>query len=136
MPEFSTDLLLGGFEPALGRFFPICFLGMPFRPQRITHNLVAKRGGSVDVFAVPQTTLQQGCDEIVLMIAGEWPLSGADCQNYQSELVGGSHGSLSATRLIGVSCKFEGAKGGGTYTSENLTDTLAGGKYKGTIELP
>ena len=25
--------------------------------------------------------------------------------------------------------------GPGTYTSENLTDTLAGGKYKGTIEL-
>jgi hypothetical protein len=32
--------------------------------------------------------------------------------------------------------KFEGASGGGTYTMEQLTDTLLGGKYKGTIELP
>jgi hypothetical protein len=29
-------------------------------------------------------------------------------------------------------CKYEGASGGGTYTSENLTDTLAGGRYKGS----
>jgi hypothetical protein len=32
--------------------------------------------------------------------------------------------------------KYEGASGGGTYTLEELTDTLMGGKYKGTIELP
>ena len=32
--------------------------------------------------------------------------------------------------------KYEGAGGGGTYTLEELTDTLMGGKYKGTIELP
>ncbi len=32
--------------------------------------------------------------------------------------------------------KFEKAGGGGTYTLEELTDTLLGGKYKGTIELP
>ena len=30
----------------------------------------------------------------------------------------------------------EGASGGGTYTLDNLTDTLCGGRYKGTIELP
>jgi hypothetical protein len=32
--------------------------------------------------------------------------------------------------------KYEGAGGGGTYTMEELTDTLLGGRYKGTIELP
>ena len=32
--------------------------------------------------------------------------------------------------------KYEGARGGGTYIYENLTDTLAGGTYKGQIELP
>jgi hypothetical protein len=32
--------------------------------------------------------------------------------------------------------KYEGASGGGTYTMEELTETLLGGKYKGTIELP
>ena len=26
--------------------------------------------------------------------------------------------------------------GGGTYTFEELTDMLSGGRYKGTIELP
>jgi hypothetical protein len=32
--------------------------------------------------------------------------------------------------------KYEGAGGGGTYSLEELTDTLLGGKYKGTIQLP
>ena len=33
--------------------------------------------------------------------------------------------------------KYEGASGGGTYTSEAFKDdTLAAGKYKATIELP
>jgi hypothetical protein len=32
--------------------------------------------------------------------------------------------------------KYQGASGGGTYFYENLTDTLSGGTYKGTIRLP
>jgi hypothetical protein len=32
--------------------------------------------------------------------------------------------------------KYEGASGGGTYTLEELTDTLMGGRYKGKVELP
>ena len=32
--------------------------------------------------------------------------------------------------------KYEGASGGGTYSLEELTDTLLGGRYKQTIELP
>lgn len=32
--------------------------------------------------------------------------------------------------------KYQGASGGGTYTLEELTDTLLGGRFKGTIELP
>ena len=39
-------------------------------------------------------------------------------------------------KITGGTGKYEGASGGGTYTYENLTDTLAGGRYKGTIELP
>jgi hypothetical protein len=39
-------------------------------------------------------------------------------------------------KYTGGTGKYDGAKGGGTYTSENLTDTLAGGTYKGTIILP
>ena len=32
--------------------------------------------------------------------------------------------------------KYEGASGGGTYSYESLTDTLAAGTYKGTTVLP
>jgi hypothetical protein len=39
-------------------------------------------------------------------------------------------------KYTGGTGKYEGASGGGTYTMEELTDTLLGGKYKGTIELP
>jgi hypothetical protein len=39
-------------------------------------------------------------------------------------------------KYTGGTGKYEGAKGGGTYTSENLTDTLGGGRYKGQIVLP
>jgi hypothetical protein len=40
------------------------------------------------------------------------------------------------TRIHGGTGKFEGASGGGTYTLEELTKTLLGGKYKGSIEMP
>lgn len=39
-------------------------------------------------------------------------------------------------KYTGGTGKYEGASGGGTYTMEELTDTLLGGKYKGTVELP
>ena len=32
--------------------------------------------------------------------------------------------------------KYEGVSGGGTYSYDNLTDTLAGGTYKGMTVLP
>jgi hypothetical protein len=39
-------------------------------------------------------------------------------------------------KYTGGTGKYEGAGGGGTYMYEGLTDTLFGGKYKGTMELP
>ena len=48
----------------------------------------------------------------------------------------GSHLKEYTYKYTGGTGKYEGASGGGTYTYENLTDTLTGGKYKGTIELP
>jgi hypothetical protein len=40
-------------------------------------------------------------------------------------------------KITGGTGKYEGASGGGTYTSEAFKDnTLAAGKYKATIELP
>ena len=39
-------------------------------------------------------------------------------------------------KITGGTGKYKGASGGGTYTYENLTDTLAGGRYKGQVILP
>jgi hypothetical protein len=39
-------------------------------------------------------------------------------------------------KYTGGTGKYEGAKGGGTYIYENLTDTLSALPYKGTMELP
>ena len=39
-------------------------------------------------------------------------------------------------KFTGGTGKYEGASGGGTYMYENLTDTLAGGTYKGMMVLP
>jgi hypothetical protein len=39
-------------------------------------------------------------------------------------------------KFTGGTGKYQGASGGGTYFYENITDTLAGGTYNGTLELP
>jgi len=48
----------------------------------------------------------------------------------------GSHLKEYTYKNTGGTGKYQKASGGGTYTLEELTDTLLGGKYKGTIELP
>jgi hypothetical protein len=48
----------------------------------------------------------------------------------------GSHLKEYSLKFTGGTGKYQGATGGGTYTLEELTDTLMGGKYKGTIQLP
>ena len=47
----------------------------------------------------------------------------------------GSHLKEYSYKWTGGTGKYEGASGGGTYTCEELTDTLMGGKYKGMMEL-
>ena len=39
-------------------------------------------------------------------------------------------------KYTGGTGKYAGATGGGTYTMEELTDTLLGGKFKGQLVLP
>jgi hypothetical protein len=39
-------------------------------------------------------------------------------------------------KLTGGTGKYEGVTGGGTYVYENLSDTIAGGTYKGTVTTP
>jgi hypothetical protein len=48
----------------------------------------------------------------------------------------GSHLKEYTYKITGGTGKYKGASGGGTYFYENLTDTLSGGTYKGTIQLP
>jgi hypothetical protein len=48
----------------------------------------------------------------------------------------GSHLKDYIFKINGGTGKYDGAKGGGTYFYESVTDTLAGGTFKGTIELP
>ena len=48
----------------------------------------------------------------------------------------GSHLKEYVYKVTGGTGKYQGASGGGTYMYENITDTLAGGTYKGTLELP
>jgi hypothetical protein len=48
----------------------------------------------------------------------------------------GSHLKEYTYKITGGTGKYEGASGGGTYFYESLTDTLAGGTYKGTLVLP
>ena len=48
----------------------------------------------------------------------------------------GSHLKEYTYKKTGGTGKYKGATGGGTYMYENLTDTLSGGRFKGTIVLP
>jgi hypothetical protein len=73
---------------------------------------------------------------------GSWKGTGTCTDNYP----GGDKISLSweegshlkeytYTKTSGTG-KYQGVKGGGTYTYESLTDTLSGGRYKGQLVLP
>jgi hypothetical protein len=48
----------------------------------------------------------------------------------------GSQLKESLYKITGDTGKYEAASGGGTYTLESLTDTLAGGRFKGQLVLP
>jgi len=63
-----------------------------------------------------------------------WTVKSGDKQRESWEE--GSHLKEYPFKWTGGTGKYEGAKGGGTYTYENLTDTLSAGSYKGTMELP
>jgi hypothetical protein len=73
---------------------------------------------------------------------GSWKGSGTCTDNFKDgdkkydAWEEGSHLKEYTYKITGGTGKYEGASGGGTYMYENLTDTLAGGRYKGTIQLP
>jgi hypothetical protein len=73
---------------------------------------------------------------------GSWKGKGTCTDNYpDGEKIyltweEGSHLKEYTYTKTGGTGKYEGVKGGGTYMYDNLSDTLSGGRYKGTIELP
>jgi len=48
----------------------------------------------------------------------------------------GSHVKESSYKILSGTGKYKGVRGGGTYTYDNLTDTLGGGRFKSRMELP
>ena len=48
----------------------------------------------------------------------------------------GSHLKEYTYKYTGGTGKYQGASGGGTYMYESITDTLAGGTFKGQLVLP
>jgi hypothetical protein len=109
------------------------------------HKLVDYAGRCVliptDDAAVPKAT-EECVGKYEYMPDKSWKGSGTCTNTYK----GGDKMSLTweegsqlkeyTYKNTGGTGKYEGASGGGTYTLEELTDTLYGGKYKGTIELP
>lgn len=72
---------------------------------------------------------------------GSWKGSGTCTSNYNDggklyqSFEEGSQLKEYIYTWTGGTGKYEGASGGGTYTSESLTDTLLGGRYKGQLVL-
>jgi hypothetical protein len=73
---------------------------------------------------------------------GSWKGSGTCTSNYKDgdklyqTFEEGSHLKEYIYKWTGGTGKYEGASGGGTYTYDNLTDTLSAGRFKGTLVLP
>jgi hypothetical protein len=73
---------------------------------------------------------------------GSWKASGTCTVTYKGgDTVSiswkeGSHLKEYTYTVTGGTGKYQGATGGGTYFWEEQTDTLSGGTYKGTIQLP
>jgi len=108
------------------------------------HKLVDYAGRCVDI---PDDTAAEKFTEACTgnyeyMPDGSWKASGT-CTRTQK---GGDKTSVTweegsqlkdnPYKITGGTGKHEGASGGGTYTLEELTDTLEGGRYKGTLVLP
>ena len=91
----------------------------------------------------------QGAEKVALdcvgkyeyMPDGSWKGNGTCTDNYKGGKVyesfeEGSHLKEYTAKFTGGTGKYEGASGSGTYIYEQLTDSLAAGTYKNTIQLP
>ena len=108
------------------------------------HKLVDYAGRCVHIPDDPAA--QKSADDCVgkyeYMPDESWKASGSCTLNFQdkSSITGtweeGSHLKEYTWMVTGGTGKYEGARGSSTYSYENLSDTLSGGRYKGTLELP
>jgi hypothetical protein len=94
-----------------------------------------------DDSAAPKVT-EDCAGKYEYMPDGSWKATGTCTDNYPGgdkislTWEEGSHLKEYTYTKTGGTGKYQGVKGGGTYMYENLTDTLSGGRYKGTLELP
>jgi hypothetical protein len=107
------------------------------------HKLVDYAGRCVTV------PTDQGAEKVALDCVGKyeympdssWKGSGTCTNNYKDgklyeSFEEGSHLKEYTTKYTGGTGKYEGASGTGTYFYDQLTDTLAAGTYKHSIETP
>jgi hypothetical protein len=108
------------------------------------HKLINYAGRCVEIpddDAAPKSTGKL-VGKYEYMPDGSWKGSGTCTYTYEGgdklneSWEEGSHLKEHTYKHTGGTGKYAGASGGGTYTFEELTDMLSGGRYKGTIELP
>ena len=89
-----------------------------------------------------EPTISQDCiGNYEYMPDESWKGSGTCTDNYPDGKINltweeGSDLKEYTYSKTGGTGKYQGVTGGGTYMYQNLTDTLSGGRYKGTIQLP
>lgn len=108
------------------------------------HKLVDYAGRCIvipDDASVPKHT--EACSgSYEYMADGSWKGSGGCKDTYPGgDTVSltweeGSHLKAYTYTTTGGTGKYKGASGGGTYVSENLSDTLAAGRFQGKMVLP
>jgi hypothetical protein len=131
-------------EPVKDTGAMACFTGKwdTKEPEK-DHKLVDYAGRCVLIPDDPaEPTISQDCTgKYEYMPDQSWNGSGTCTDNYPGGKIfltwqeGSDLKEYTYTKTGGTE-KYEGVKGGGTYMYQSLSDTLSGGRYKGTIQLP
>lgn len=108
------------------------------------HKLVAYAGRCVEIPdnpAAPKAT--EICTGSYEYLAdGSWKGNGTCIDTYKTggtktiTFEEGSHLKEFTYQITGGTGDYKGATGGGTYTNDQLTDTMTGGRFKGTMTVP
>ena len=107
------------------------------------HKLVDFAGRCINVPTDPAAPKNAGdcVGNYEYMPDESWKGAGTCTDNYPDGKINltweeGSHLKEYTYVKTGGTGKYQGVKGGGTYMYKSLSDTLSGGRYKGTLELP